>query len=51
MKLLDYLISVEYVHLAPYEVLPIASERLKRHIEVIRKKFFELQRAKRYQSD
>ncbi|MEM5016879.1 hypothetical protein WKH31_11355 [Metabacillus indicus] len=51
MQLLDHLISVEYAHLKPYEVLPIASEIMKRHIDVIRKKLFALQRQKRLQSD
>ncbi|MGE6486914.1 hypothetical protein [Paenisporosarcina sp. NPDC076898] len=47
MKLLNDLIFVEFAHLTPYEVLPIASNRLKRHVDVVRKKLFELQRSKR----
>jgi len=42
MKMLDYIINVEYAHLTPYDVLPLASERLKRHIDVVRKKIFVL---------
>ncbi|MCZ8538290.1 hypothetical protein M9R32_13925 [Paenisporosarcina quisquiliarum] len=51
MKILNDLIFVEFAHLTPYEVLPIASNRLKRHIDVVRKKLFELQRSKRLKNN
>ena len=51
IQLLEHLIFVKYAHLTPFDVLPIASECLKKHIDVVRKKLFELQRAKRVQSD
>ncbi|WP_066316306.1 helix-turn-helix domain-containing protein [Bacillus sp. FJAT-29814] len=46
VQLLDHLISVEYAHLTPLEVLPIASQRLKKHIDVVRRKLFSLLREK-----
>ncbi|WP_144553343.1 hypothetical protein [Bacillus sp. X1(2014)] len=49
LQLLNHLITVAYAHLSPYESLPIASERLKRHIDIVRRKWFELQRMKRMQ--
>ncbi|WP_404448073.1 hypothetical protein LG307_03295 [Sutcliffiella horikoshii] len=47
LELLEQIVFFEYAHLTPYEVLPIASKRLKRHIDVVRKKLFELQRKRR----
>jgi hypothetical protein len=47
IQLLNQVIMVEFAHLKPHEAFPFASERLKRHINIIRKKWFELQRMKR----
>lgn len=41
VKMLEYIINVEFGHLSTYESIPIASQRLERHIEAIRKKWFE----------
>ncbi|MCM3691489.1 hypothetical protein [Neobacillus niacini] len=49
MRLLNHMIKVEYPDLEPYEVFPIASERLKVHIDIIRKKWYELLKIKRIQ--
>jgi hypothetical protein len=49
MRLLNHKITVEYQDLQPYEVFPIASERLKVHIDIIRKKWYELLKIKRIQ--
>jgi len=51
IQLLENLIFVEYAHLTPDEVLPIACKHLNRHISILRKKIFELLRTKRLQSD
>ncbi|WP_429466066.1 hypothetical protein [Neobacillus sp. B4I6] len=47
LQMLEHMITVEFAHLTPFDILPIASKRLKRHIDIVRKKLFELQRAKR----
>jgi hypothetical protein len=44
LSILNYLITVQYAHLTPYDVLPFASDRLCKHINVVRKKFFELKK-------
>jgi len=51
LEIFKQLIFVEYAHLTPYEVLPIASKRLKKHINAIRKKWYELQRIMKVQID
>jgi hypothetical protein len=47
VKMLEYIINVEFGHLPTYESIPIASERLERHIEAVRKKWFEIMRNSR----
>ncbi|MEH7514244.1 hypothetical protein V7146_16140 [Gottfriedia acidiceleris] len=44
VKMLEYLLGVEFSKLSIYEALPLASERLNRHIDVVRKKWFEVRR-------
>jgi hypothetical protein len=42
IKLLEYIVKVEGEHLPKAEAITLASERLKRHINVVQKKWFEI---------